>query len=206
MPNSKRGGAREVQDSVVVKFVSAGRDGAGLHTAVFTDATNCAFPPMTLFTAVDVQVGAFEFDGTEGLLRECKLRFGGRAPMAIPGADGRPRVGRAQLIEWVGGQMPPLARALASDDPAERQRGIDWFHSEMLPPGVESSIYTVNRTLVTVQATYLLPAAAAAEAGGGAAVPAGAAAAAAAARRGGGPGNAGDVVHAKLMADSTQLG
>jgi hypothetical protein len=160
---------------------------------------------MTLFTAVDVQVGAFEFDGTEGLLRVCKEDYGGRAPTAVPGADGRPRVGRAQLIEWLSEQVPPLAQALAGH-PAERQRGIDWFHDEMLPPGVESSIYTVNRTLVTVQATYLLPAAAAAAAaGGGAAVPAPAAAAAAAGGSGG-PGNAGDAVHAKLMADSTQLG
>ena len=39
-----------------------------------------------------------------------------------------------------------------------------------LPLGVESTIYTVNRTLVTVQATYLLPAAAAA--GGSGAAPA----------------------------------
>jgi hypothetical protein len=64
----------EGQGSIVVKFVSAGRDGAGLHTTVFTDPINCSFPPMTLFTAVGVQVGAFafEFDGTEGLLRKCK--------------------------------------------------------------------------------------------------------------------------------------
>jgi hypothetical protein len=203
--NTLRGGAMEVQDSIVVKFVSAGRDGAGLHTAVFLDPANCSFPPMTLFTAVDVQVGAFEFDGTEGLLRQCKVLYGGRAPTAVPGADGRPRVGRAQLLEWVSEQVPPLAQALASDDPAERQRAIDWFHESMLPPGVESTIYNVNRTLVTVHATYLLPStAAAAAAGGGAAAPARAAAAAGCG--GGGPVNAGDAVHAKLMADSTQLG
>ena len=41
------------------------------------------------------------------------------------------------------------------------QGAIDWLHAEMLPPGVQSTIYTVNQTLVTVQATYLLPAAAA---------------------------------------------
>jgi hypothetical protein len=209
-PNSLRGGVREVQDSVVVKFVSAGRDGAGLHTAVFTDPCNCTFPPMTLFAAVDVQVGAFEFDGTEGLLRVCKLVCGGRAPTAVPGADGRPRVGRAQLIEWLVDELGPtkVPGYLLSPDSQHYAKAIDWFHKAMLPPGVESTIYTVNRTLVTVHATYLLPAAAAAAAaaaGGGAAVPA-PAAAAAAAGGGGGPGNAGDAVHAKLMADSTQLG
>ena len=57
------------QDSVVVKFVSAGRDDAGLHTAVLTDSANAIFPPMTLFTATDVHLGSFEFDGTAGLLR-----------------------------------------------------------------------------------------------------------------------------------------
>jgi hypothetical protein len=53
---SLRGGAMEVQESAVVKFVSAGQDDARLHTAVFTDPVNCSFPPITLFTAVDVQV------------------------------------------------------------------------------------------------------------------------------------------------------
>jgi hypothetical protein len=206
--NNRRGGAREVQDSVVVKFVSAGRDSAGLHTAVLTDLQNCVFPPMTLFTAVDVQVGAFEFDGTQGLLRACKRLYGGRAPLAVPGADGRPRVGRAQLIEWLVGLNLPrsLTAQLLSPDHPSYQRAIDWFHAMMLPPGVESTIYTVNRTLVTVQATYLLPTAAAAAVAtsSGAAVPA--PAAVAVAGGGGGQGNAGDAVHAKLMADSTQLG
>jgi hypothetical protein len=192
----------EAQDSIVVKFASAGRDGAGLHTAVFTDPCNCAFPPMTLFTVVDVQVGAFEFDGTKGLLRVCKDRYGGRAPTSVPGADGRPRVGRAQLIEWLDKNGEEgIAAGMASG----KQGDVDWFHMDMLPQGVESTIYTVNRTLVTVQATYLLPAAAAtAAAGGGAAAPTPAAAEVACG--GGGPGNAGDAVHAKLMADSTQLG
>jgi hypothetical protein len=208
--NSQRGGAREVQDSIVVKFVSAGRDGAGLHSAVFTDPLNCAFPPMTLFTAVDVQVGAFEFDGTEALLRMCTERYGGRAPTAVPGADGRLHVGQVQLLEWLVEVNPgTIYENLKSKDPAKLKHMIDWFHSQMLPPGVESTIYTVNRTLVTVQATYLLPAAAAvaaaAAAGGGAAAPA-PAAVAAAGGGGGGPGNAGDAMHAKLMADSTQLG
>jgi hypothetical protein len=44
-----------------------------------------------------------------------------------------------------------------SDHP-NHQKAIDWFHRNMLPPGVESTIHTVNQTLVTVQATYLLPA------------------------------------------------
>jgi hypothetical protein len=214
--NSQRGGAMEVQDSVVVKFVSAGRDSAGLHTAVFTDPISCAFPPMTLFTAVDVHIGAFEFDSTEGLLRECKRRYGGRAPTAPPGADGRPRVGRAQLLEWLV-ENTNEGWNLSSSHPSY-QAGIDWFHVSMLPPGVESTIYTVHRTLVTVHATYLLPtataavttarvaagAAMAAVAGGGTFAPA--PTAAAAAGGGGGSGNVSDAVHAKLMADSTQLG
>jgi hypothetical protein len=44
------------------------------------------------------------------------------------------------------------------------------FHKNFLPAGVESTIYTVNQTLVTVQATYLLPAAA--ETGGSGVTPA----------------------------------
>jgi hypothetical protein len=47
--NSQRDGvdkAMEIQDSVIVKFVSAEQDCAGLHTAVFTDTSNCAFPPI----------------------------------------------------------------------------------------------------------------------------------------------------------------
>jgi hypothetical protein len=95
----------EVPDSTVVRVISAGRDGAGLHTAVVIDPINCAFPPMTLFTAVDVQIGAFEYDGTEALLKVCKRnpQFGGRAPTPAPDASrgGRLHVGRQQLIEWL---------------------------------------------------------------------------------------------------------
>jgi hypothetical protein len=202
--NSLRGCAMEVQDSTVVRFISAGRDMAGLHTAVFTDPLNCAFPPMTLFTAVDVQIGAFEYDGTEGLLRACKQMYGGRAPTPVPDASrgGRLHVGRQQLMEWLTGlnDDDTYENDLKSDDPEEKQNAIDWFHANMLPPGVESTIYTVNRTLVTVQATYLLPAAVEAAVGS---------------RRrwfrrwpwgGGGPGEAGGAVSAKHMGDSGKLG
>jgi hypothetical protein len=135
-------------------------------------------------------------------------------------------VGRARLLEWLV-KNHRAGDIFKSDDP-EHQDAIDWFHKEMLPPGVESTIYTVNRTLVTVQATYLLPAAtaAAAVAGGGGGgrrrrrlrrAGSGAAASSPAAAAGcggcggcggygGGPGSAGTAVHAKLMADSTQLG
>ena len=208
--NHQKGGAMEVQDSTVVRFISAGRDGAGLHTAVFTDPANCAFPPMTLFTAVDVQIGAYEYDGTEGLLRVCRIKYGGRAPMPVPDVsrDGRPHVGRQQLIEWLVGLDIPSGDVLgvsqhaflASDDPTEHEKAVDWLHATLLPLGVESTIYTVNRTLVTVQATYLLPAAveaAAAEAGGSGADVAGG---------GGGPGEAGGAVSAKHMGDSEKLG
>jgi hypothetical protein len=197
----------EVQESTIVKFVSTGRDGAGFHTAVYTDLVNLAFPPMALFTVVDVQVGSFEFDGTEGLLRRCKKMYGGRAPTAVLDAHGRQHVKRAHLVEWLVEVNPgTLYEHLTGggDEHPNRKSMMDWFHHNMLPPGVESTIYTVNWTLVTVQATYLLPAAAAAAAGG-AGSPA-LAAAAEVACGGGGPGNAGDAVHAKLMADSTQLG
>jgi hypothetical protein len=157
-PNSLAGGAMEVHDSTVVKFISGARDGTGFHTAVFTDPVNCAFPPMTLFTAVDVQIGAFEYDGTQALLRECKRRYGGRALTPTPdGRGGRLHVGRQQLIEWLGENHPQ--KEMFESDHANYQKAIDWFHENMLPPGVESTIYTVNQTLVTVQATYLLPAA-----------------------------------------------
>jgi hypothetical protein len=197
--NSLKGGSMEVQDSTIVRFISAGRDMAGLHTAVFLDPINCAFPPMTLFTAVDVQIGAFEYDGTEGLLRKCELMYGGRAPTPIPDASrgGRLHVGRQQLIEWLKNNT--------SDDPFYQQ-SWDWFHKSFLPPGMESTIHTVNQTLVTVQATYLLPAAAveaaAAEAGGAGAGVAGGGGGGC----GGGAGEAGGAVSAKHMGDSEKLG
>jgi hypothetical protein len=204
-------GQFEVQDSAVVKFVSTGRDAAGLHTAVSTDPVNCTFPPMTLFTAIDVRLGSFKFDGTEGLLRQCKVKYGGRAPAPTPDASGRLHIGRAQLIEWLNGLNLPteevvglsLHTLLASDDPEERQRGFDWLHTYMLPEGVESTIYTVKQTLVTVQATYLLPAAAAAVASGDGSD--GNIGLSLHSPRHGGPDKA-DAVHAKLMADSTKLG
>ena len=112
-------------------------------------------------------------------------------------------------MEWLVENAEPntnRSRLLSPDHP-KYQKAIDWFQkSYFLPPGVESTIYTVNRTLVTVHATYLLPSAAAAAAAAGGGAAAAAPAAAAAAGGGGGPGNAGDAVHAKLMADSTQLG
>jgi hypothetical protein len=203
--NSLNDDAMEVQDSTVVRFVSAGRDMAGLHTAVFTDQLNCAFPPMTLFTAVDVQIGAFEYDGTEALLRACKQDYGGRAPTPVPDASrgGRLHVGRQQLMEWIAANTAiPSEKHLLSDDPRLQQRAMQGFHKWYLPEGVESTIYTVNRTLVTVQATYLLPAAveaAAAEAGGSGAGVAGGSG-------GGGPGEAGGAVSAKHMGDSSKLG
>jgi hypothetical protein len=52
-----QGGEMVVQSSPVVRFVSRGEDSVGLHTAVHTDPSNCIFPPMTLFTVTDVQVG-----------------------------------------------------------------------------------------------------------------------------------------------------
>jgi hypothetical protein len=183
-PNHQRGGQTEVQDSIIVRFVSAGRDSAGLHSAVFTDQVSCVFPPMTQFTVNYVQLGSFEFDGTEALLRLCKLHSGGRAPTPACDTKGRARVGRAQLIEWL----------------AENQMdgSIDWFHENMLPPGVDSTIYTVHRTLVTVRATYLLPVAAAQAPSAASdatcsAVPMLVAAA------------AGGAVHTKLMEDSAKL-
>jgi hypothetical protein len=153
---------------------------------------------MTLFTAVDVRVGAFEFDGTEALLRMCKRLYGGRAPTPVPDASrgGRLHVGRQQLIEWLGEN--------GTGGLAPGGNNVDWFHENMLPLGVESTIHTVNQTLVTVQATYLLPAAveaAAAEAGA-----TGAGVAGGGGGGDGGPGEADGAVHAKLMADSTQLG
>ena len=110
-------------------------------------------------------------------------------------------MGRQQLIEWLDKNGEEgIAAGMASGGEGD----IDWFHEEMLPLGVESTIHTVNQTLVTVQATYLLPAAveaAAAEAGA-----TGAGVAGGGGGDGGGPGEAGGAVHAKLMADSTQLG
>jgi hypothetical protein len=153
--NTMKGGEMEEQNSAVVRFVSAVPDAAGLHTAVQTDASNCAFPPMTRFTVVGVQLDAFEFDGTAALLQACARNCGEAPEPAADGAGGRPHVGRAQLLEWVGEVMPDLAEAFASEDPDERDQATEWFNDAMLPEGVESTIFTVNQTLVTVQATYL---------------------------------------------------
>ena len=60
---------------------------------------------MTLFTVVDVQLDAFEYDGTKDLLRECVRVFGGRSPpLATAGTintTGRPHIGRDSLIIWM---------------------------------------------------------------------------------------------------------
>jgi hypothetical protein len=171
----------QVKNSVIVKLVSAGRDSAGLHTAVLIDQANAVFPPMTLFSTTDVQLDAFEFDGTAGLVRVCKFSSGGRAPTPVDDGRGRRHVTRQHLIEWLT-DLPAL-------DPVKTA-------SDILPPGADSSIYTVNRTLVTVRATYLLPAAAATGAGAGAGAAAGTAATAVGATT---------VAFAKLVGDSTQL-
>jgi hypothetical protein len=151
---------QNVQDSAIVRFVSGPRDAAGFHTAVHTDPDNCVFPPMTLFTVVDVQLGSFQYDGTELLIRRCKTFSDGRAPIPVHNATGRLHIGRHQLIEWLVGLKRPddcFSGDLLSDNPRERKASTDWFHSCWLPPGVESTIYTVNRTCITVQATFLLP-------------------------------------------------
>jgi hypothetical protein len=193
---------------MIVKFVSADRDGAGFHTAVLMDPINATFPPMTLFTATDVQFGSFEFDGTEALLRMCKVAFGARAPKPANDGHGRLHIGRAQLIDWLvenqhsylgsngsTKQALPHLNSPASYPSEHTQQAIDWFHQYWLPVGVDSSIYTVNRTLITVRATYLLPAAP---------ISAGCAATAAAP-----PPQPVPVIttasQAKLLADSTQL-
>ena len=218
--HAQKGGEMVVQDSPVVRFLSYREDNVGLHSAVYTDPNNCVFPPMTLFTVVDVQLDAFEYDGTKDLLRECVRVFGGRSPpLATAGTintTGRPHIGRDSLIIWMAenaSQVLPINATTAkmcshlqSGDAAERQAAMDCFYRLWWPPGTESTIYTVHQTLVTVQATYLLPTTAAAGGGcgscgggggdgGGLTVAAGG---------GHGPGKA-DEVYAKLMADSTKL-
>ena len=135
MPNDRKGGAMEVQDSVIVRLVSAGRDGAGLHTAVLTDPINATVPPMTMFTATGVQLDSFEYDGTAGLLRMCKWRYGGRAPTPVDDGRGRLHVTRQQLIEWIRendrGVNGALAECLAPGHP-NHQAAIDWFHLSLI--------------------------------------------------------------------------
>ena len=157
---------------------------------------------MTLFTATDVSLDSFEFDGTEGLLRACKRRYGG-GPMPTLDFRGRMHVGRTELIDFLVENVPEHtngSRLLSPQDP-KYQTAIDWFHEQFLPPGVESTIYTVNQTLVTVHATYLLPEKTAAIAAGGADGD-GAGDSTEIAAVGGGKG---DETLAKLMADSATL-
>jgi hypothetical protein len=133
-----------------------------------------------------VQVGGFWYDGTADLLRECKRIFGGCTPPLTPSASAsvsdaaaatsRPlhasrasadgaegTISRADMVQWMANnaaRVDPAAYAttakmcsgLQSDDPA----AMEVFHRVWWPPGVESSAYSVNQTLVTVQATYLL--------------------------------------------------
>jgi hypothetical protein len=150
---------------------------------------------MTLFTATGVQLDSFEYDGTAGLLRLCKEDYGGCAPLPVDDGRGRRHVTRQQLIEFIGRQNPLFGVAIHGKSPAKRQEAIDWFHQAMFAPGVDSSIYTVNQTLVTVHATYLLPA----EAAPAAAPAATSASASAAAAK---P----DVGLAKQTANSNELG
>ena len=92
--SSLRGGAMEVQDSAVVKFVSAGQEDAGLHTAVFTDPiNNCSFPPITLFTAVQVLSNLTARRGCAGRARAGTAGGLRRRSLAPTASDGRPRVG-----------------------------------------------------------------------------------------------------------------
>ena len=143
----------QVQDSTVVKFVSTSADSVGLHTAVTidpgddsedSDNPESVFPPVTLFTVVDDKLGQFEYNATPAVLNKCQKRFGKQPPTSCD-AQGRLQVTRAALLKWlrsVGG----LRRGFESQ----------WFESTWLPRGVDSTIYTVNQTLVTVKATYLL--------------------------------------------------
>jgi hypothetical protein len=154
----------EVQDSTVVRFVSGECDGAGLHTIIHTDELNCAFPPMTLFTATEVQLGSFEFDGTQALLAQCRTEgdgaFGGGAPEPQFDTAGRCYVGRERLVQWLVDNAPEdstNACNLLSDDPDKKRKALEYFHEAWLPEGVEATIYRVNQNLVTVQATYLKP-------------------------------------------------
>ena len=150
--------AEYIEDSVIVKFVSSERDSAGLHTAVHTDSDNCVFPPMTLFTALTVDAGSFEYDGTQDLIRKCKGYFSA-APAPSVNGDGRLGIQRQRLIEWMvqnSSPQQPEHYLLSKDHPAY-QRVSDWFHMAWLPPGVDSTVYVVHRTLITVQATYLTP-------------------------------------------------
>jgi hypothetical protein len=167
------------KEGIIVRFLSAARDAVGLHTAVQLNPMLYVFPPMTLFTAVDVQLGVFEYDGTDALLRECRLMFGGLAPALTARAQGQgqPRVGREELIKWVAenaesatGDGTAITTAdvwvLAASVKAElcsevsgerRNAAASWFERHMLPPGAESTVYNVRQTLVTVRATYHFP-------------------------------------------------
>jgi hypothetical protein len=158
-----------LDDCAVVKFISAGGDAVGLHTAVSKDDTgrNFCFPPMTMFSVEDVELGSFEYDGTAELLAYCKKNYRGESPVPVLNANGRPHVTKQQLLTWVRGANPQFADNLFAEQTLMRgQMGIGgpamgFFHNCFLPPGVESSIYTVNQPLVTVRASYRLPAVAA---------------------------------------------
>jgi hypothetical protein len=157
--NPMMDGEMEVQDSAVVRFISAFSDGAGGHSAVHTDPNNCVFPPLTTFTVVEVQLGEFLYDGTQDLLRQCRLGFDGRAPEPVPDSHGRLHIGREQLVQWLVQHATPntYPEDLLSDDPDEREAATEYFHETWLPPGVDSTIYNVGQTCITVQATYSPP-------------------------------------------------
>jgi hypothetical protein len=140
--NSMEGGQMETQDSPIVRFVSAARDAVGFHTAVCLDEANCVFPPMTLFTVVDVQLESFEYDGTADLVRTFEYNFGS-SPTPVPSTapGGQLHIERQQALDFF--------KAKTGGDT------ISNFHNYFVPPNVESTIYTVHRTLVTVQATFL---------------------------------------------------
>jgi hypothetical protein len=74
-------------------------------------------------------------------------------------AEGDLHVGREQLMHWIADHAPPntLLSFLLEEDSPCYQQATDHFHQGFLPIGVDSTIYIVKRTLITVQGTYLLP-------------------------------------------------
>ena len=141
------------QQSPIIKFVNSADDSAGAHTAICIDDVNFVYPPNTLFTVVGVQVGHFEYNGTEALLSSCRSECGG-APDPMRNANGQLHISKQQLAQWIEIQNPPLGQALVNGN----EQAWDYFHTIFLPPGTDSSIYSVRQDLLTVQATYLVPA------------------------------------------------
>jgi hypothetical protein len=148
-----------VMDSPVVRFVSKLSDDAGLHSGIQLDAGergDIVFPPMTLFKVVDeAAAGDWDFDGTVEFMAECR-RIWGSTPPPTQDRKGRLQVTREDFNIWLALNHPNCQQEHLRGKPWGG-RSEAWVDENFLPDGAKSTIYPVQRPLIVVEATFLVP-------------------------------------------------